>query len=254
MKRVIMCCIVLSMLEGNGLAGDFTVKLTCPSKLLRDEYRAEFKVAISNGTTSTIRIFEKAGNTLDSLVFFRLESQEHMEYCLLERHLPRTRTNSWGRLSTNTSSYDTRLLTPGQTHEWNFASIFSPLREGFVPDFLNITQMGLYAQVLVGPDQWVCSNTNKVSISTQGIEDGIGTVLFTTSFPTMIGQCVIEVREVLIDNDRFLFSDFDRICKISATVTPSFAIDAGASDILIVTFDDNSPTVRFNMRTGKIVP
>jgi len=252
MKKVVMSCFVLGLL-GNNFAGDFTVQLTCPSKLLKDEYRAEFKVALSNGTDTAIRVFEKAGDAYNWQVFFRLASQEHMEYCLRERYLRPTNTTAWAVISTDMES-NTRVLTPSQTHAWDFAILFSPVREGFVPDHLNITQMGIYAQVLVGPNQWVYSNTNAVSIAMQGIDDGIGNLLFTTSFPTIIGLSTVEVREVFIDADRFLFSGLTRVCKISNTVTPSFAVDAGASDILIVTFDDNSPTVRFNMRTGKIVP
>jgi len=234
-------------------AGEFSAKLTCPSKLLRDEYRAEFKVALSNGTDSAIRVFERPSDAYNWQIFFRLESQEHMNYCLLEGYLRNTNTTAWTVISTDMEN-NTRALAPGQTHEWVIASIFSPTLEGFVPDHLNITQMGIYAQVLVGPNQWAYSNTNAVSVSTQSIEDGIGTVLFTSTFPTMIGDSLNEVRSVTIDNERFLFSGLTRVCKISNTVTPSFAVDAGASDILIVTFDDNSPTVRFNMRTGKIVP
>jgi len=253
MKKTLLAISLTAGVSCYAHAGDFTVQLNCPDKLLRDEFMTEFKVALSNGTASAIRVYEKAGTALNAQVFFHLASQAHMDYCLRERYLSPMRTNSWGSLSTNTSSYKTRLLNPGETHEWGFCVITTPfLHENFLPGYLNTTQAGVYAQVLVGPDQWACSNTNTVSFSTQSCNDGA--VLFTVPLTTPLGLSSYSVREITIDGERFLLGESARMCKISPTVTPSFAVDAVNPETINVTFDDNTPSLQWDIRNNKLIP
>ena len=250
MKKTLMA-ILLTGLSSSAQTGEFVARLTCPSKLLCDEFKTQIKVAVSNGTPSAIRVFERLGS---SQVYFALQSQPHMDYCLRERHLRARRSTVWDSLSANdTGTFPTRLLNPGETHEWGFYVLFTPfLQKSFRPDYLNITQMELYAQVLVGPDQWAISNTNTVIFSTQSCENG--SVLFSAPCGSWQGAPICYVREVWIDGERFLFCEDARMCKISNTTTPSFAIDALNPDIINVTFDDNTPPFRWDIRKDKLAP
>ena len=250
MKKLIIT-ILLAGLSCSAQTGDFVVQLTCPSKLLFDEFETQIKVAVSNGTPSAIRVFERLGS---AQVYFALQSQSHMDYCLRERHLFERRARVWESLCTNdTGVFPTRLLNPGETHEWGFRLVDTPfLQKSFRPDYLNITQMGLYAQVLVGPDQWAISNTNTVSFSTQSCDDG--PILFSTPYYVGRETPMCEIRVIWIDAERFLFIGYKRMCKIPNTTTPSFAVDAINSDIINVTFDDNTPPFRWDIRKDKLAP
>jgi len=251
MKRLAFSCIAFCILAGNSIAGEFTAQLTCPNKVLYDEYHAEFKVALSNGTDSAIRIFERAGGAFNRQVFFGLGNPEHMDYCLREGILREKNPNVWNALSANTTRHDTRMLAPGQTHEWNFAVMFNPLVTGFIPDYLNIAQMGIYAQVLVGSSQWVYSNTNAVSVSAQGCDDG--PILFTNTFTTPIGKMTTHVREITIDGERFLFYGCERICKLTGLGTPTITADPIHSNILTISLGTLAPPILYDTKKG-IIP
>ena len=145
-------------------AGDFTVTLTTPpGRILADEFSPEFKVAISNGTASAIRILKKPWEAFQEQIFWGISPQEHMDYCLREKLLSAVRTNAWESIHANTLN-DTLVLAPGQTHTWDLTDIFMPEADLFTSP-LQTDQMNLYAQVLAGPNQWAYSNTNTVRFS-----------------------------------------------------------------------------------------
>ena len=174
----------------------------------------------------------------------------HMDYCLNEKLLIKAHTNLWQRISTGTSTLDTRALAPGQTHVWDLTEHFMPEADLFTSP-LQTDQMNLYAQVLVGPNQWAYSNTNTVRFSTQKSSDGI--LRFTGTFFWNNGTHPLVVHEVTTDGERFLFFDGDRICKVPGQAVPSFSVDPG-THILNVTFSDNSPPVRFDIHEGRVIP
>jgi len=237
--------------------GEVTVKLTTEAgRLLKDEYRWNIRVAVSNGTDSAIRVVEEVGYAKNTQLFFVLLPENIMRYCVRENMLKAPHTNAWEKIST-TNSWSTqhiRALAPGQTHEWDYSWLF-PSIQLFAEELpAVIDQFDMYAQVLVGTNLWPVSNTNTVRFSRQKIEDGI--LRFTGTYQGKRRIENINVYEHTTDGDRFLFSansDPARICKVPAGATPSFEVETG-TDILKVTFSDNSPPVRFNIWEGKVIP
>jgi len=164
MKTILLIISLIAGLSCYTHAGDFTVQLISPPhKILKDEYWAEFKVVLSNGTASAIRIYEMPGSAYNWQVFFALTNKEHMDYCLRRDDLREARPkNTWESLSTNSVNYKTRLLNPGETHTWNFADIFCPLGS-FIPDYLDIrkfgvahSRAGVNREVSTGPTRVAC--------------------------------------------------------------------------------------------------
>jgi len=233
-------------------AGDFTAQLiTGSDRILADE-SANIKVVLSNGTTSAIRVMDNSGLARDRQLFFILLPQDIMDYNVLHnRTLSLPHTNAWGAISTNLWG-KTRVLAPGQVHVWDFTELL-PIHS-FV-EYLELDHFDIYAQVLVGTNQWAYSNTNTVRVSSQEVKDGI--LRFTGIYPRIMDGTPrhFNVYEHTTDGDRFLFCDesLSRICKVENGVVPSFEVEAN-SHILKVTFNDNSPQIRFDLWEGKVIP
>jgi len=247
MKRILVGILTGWACHAHG--GDFTVQLfTPPDRILEKEYTVDIRVAISNGTDSAIQIVEKS--VRNSQLFFTIIPQDLMDHAVYEKRLHAPNTNFWEKISTTnawTEIYKTRALAPGQTHEWDLGDFVFPPVQSLI-DVAEITQFDMYAQVLVGSNQWAYSNTNTVRFSRTEVPDGI--LRFTGTYRT---NRPVNVYEHTTDGDRFLLCTVGRICKIGDGVVPSFEVEAG-TDILKVTFSDNSPPVRFNIWEGKVIP
>jgi len=236
--------------------GEVTVKLiTEEGRVLENEDCWDIRVAVSNGTDSAIRVVEEVGYAKNTQLFFVLLPENLMRNCVGEKMLKAPSTNAWEKITAanSLSTQYVRALAPGQTHEWDYSWLF-PSIQGFAENFKAIDQFDMYAQVLVGTNLWAVSNTNTVRFARQKIGDGV--LHFTGTFQGKHRIMPINVYEHTTDGDRFLFSDNSdpaRICKVPAGVTPSFEVEPN-SNILKVTFSDNSPPVRFNIWEGKVIP
>ena len=243
MTKTLLIMLLAAGLSCFAQAGGFTVRLdTTPGKILRDEYWATFKVTLSNGTPSAMRVYEDAGSALDRQVFFGLGNPAHMDFAINGKHLRKAHTTSWQYISVNTFS-NTCWVAPGGTHTWDFSGMFNLF---FIPQHLEVNQTSVYAQVLVGANEWARSNTNTVSFSGSGCDDGI--ILFTDTFSTPLGMKSTHVREITIDGERYLFYGCCRICKIAGLVTPYISLDPTNPDILNISLGANAPLVQFNTR------
>lgn len=234
--------------------GEFTVKLmTETGRILADQWDWDIRVAVSNGTDSAIRIVERGGAAKETQLFFVLLPEDLMIYGRDYHKLKLPHTNFWEKIST-TNSWSTkhvRTLTPGQTHLWDCSEAFSSI-ELIAENIPTIDQFGMYVQVLVGSNQWAYSNTNMVRFARQKTEDG--NIIFTGTYTYRGTQPFnFNVYEHTTDGDSFLFCSFARVCKVPVGATPSFEVETG-TDILKVTFSDNSPPVRFNISEGKVIP
>jgi len=236
---------------GYTLAGEVSVQLiTPPDRILEKEYTVDIRVAISNGTDSVMRILDEAGYAKNTQLFFVLLPQDIMEHCVYEKRLYSPSTNRWEIINTTNPWSDghIRMLAPGQTHEWDLGDFMFPPVQYLIEPVTGITQFDMYAQVLVGSNQWVYSNTNTVRFSRMEVPDGI--LRFTGIYNT---NQTVNVYEHTTDGDRFLLCTSGRICKIGNGVVPSFEVETGTT-ILKVTFSDNSPPVRFDIWVGKVIP
>jgi hypothetical protein len=240
--KTVLLSIMLTGLGYHVFGGEVTVTLTTESdRILADEYSDKTKLAISNGTDVAIRIVGKAYEAQNCQWFFAT-CPEHIMHTYTHPHRnPHTR----GLNFINSSNL---LLAPGQVYVWEFEDGLHPWLQVFLNAYPNVDQYDLYAQVLVGTNQWVHSNTNTVRISRQNWKDGI--VRFTGTYRR---NQAFNVYEHTIDGDRLLFCTLARVCKIPVGATPSFEVETG-TDILKVTFSDNSPSVRFNIWEGKVIP
>jgi len=248
MKRTLLG--ILTGLACHAHGGDFTVQLiTPPDRILEKEYTVDIRVAISNGTDSAIQIVDLPGIARGAQLFFTILPQNLMEHAVYEKRLHAPSTNWWEKITT-TNTWNTkrvRTLAPGQAHEWDFGDFMFPAAQSLI-DVAEITQFDMYAQVLVGTNLWAVSNTNTVRFSRTAVPDGI--LRFSSTYRP---NRTVEVYEHTTDDDRFLLCVTGRICKIGDGVVPSFEVEAG-TDILKVTFSDNSPPVRFNISEGKVIP
>ena len=250
MKRILSG--ILTGFACYAYGGEVTVQLiTPPARILRKEYTVDIRVAISNGTDSAIQIV-KGGGAKDTQLFFTIIPQDLMDYAVWEtKKLHAPNTNFWERINTTnawTEIYKTRTLAPGQTHEWDLGDFVFPSVHGMFDNLSRVTEFDMYAQVLVGTNLWAVSNTNTVRFSRTEVPDGI--LRFAETYRP---NRTVEVYEHTTDGDRFLLCVTGRICKIGDGVVPSFEVEAG-TDILKVTFSDNSPPVRFNISEGKVIP
>ena len=248
MKKTLIGMLLIG-LSCHAQTGGFTAQLeTTPGKILTDEYWAMFKVTLSNGTASAIRVYKTEGAALGHQVFFGLGIQNHMDYAINDKHLRKAHATSWQYISANTFS-NTCWVNPGGTHTWDFSGMFNLF---FIPQYLEVNQTSVYAQVLVGPDQWVNSNTNTVSFSELSSDDS--PILFSTPLSTPLGPYAYNVREFTIDGERFLFCGITRICKLTNSVTPSFSVVSTNSEILNISFGGTPPSILYDIRRGKIIP
>ena len=248
MKKTLIGMLLIG-LSCHAQTGGFTAQLeTTPGKILTDEYWAMFKVTLSNGTPSAIRVYQTAGAALDRQVFFGLGNQEHHDFSVRGEHLRKAHTTSWQYISANTFS-NTCWVNPGGTHTWDFSGMFNLF---FIPQHLEVNQTSVYAQVLVGPDQWMNSNTNTVSFSELGCDDG--PILFTRTFSTPLGMKSTHARAVTVDGEPFLFYGCRRLCNLTGLGTPTITADPVISNILTFDFGTNAPSFRFNTKTGEILP
>ena len=237
--------------------GDFSIKLISPpDRILHKEYKVDIRVAISNGTDSAIRLLGGAGSVANNeQLFFTASDDAIMNYCRHFGLFKEPRTNAWGRIN-STNQWDvkqTKVLAPGQTYEWDCEYLIQ-VHELAGQITSGATQFDLYAQVLVGTNQWAYSNTNTVKFSWVKVEDGM--LLHTGMYPRATDGTLqpFHVYEHTIDGDRFLFcKESGRICKLGNGVVPSFEVEAG-TNILKVTFSDNSPPIRFVIPWGNVIP
>jgi len=252
MKKTLLGILAMG-LSCHAQGGEFTVQLiTPPDRILKREYSVDIRVAISNGTGSAIQIVDFPSLARDSQLFFTILPQNLMDYAVWEtKGLRVPNTNSWEKITTtNTwSTKHVRMLAPGQVQMWDFGELdLFPSVQSLFYNLSQVTQFDMYAQVLIGSSQWVYSNTNTVRFSQQNLKDG--NVIFTGTYR---GTRTFDVYEHTTDGDCFLFCTHTRVCKVPAGATPSFEVEAG-TDILKVTFSDNSPPVRFNIWEGKVIP
>jgi len=248
MKKTLLAISLTAGLSCCAQASEFTVQLTTtPGKILSDEYWATFKVTLSNGTPSAIRVYESAGRALGRQVFFGLANQSHMNFAINDKHLRKASTNAWGYISANTFT-NTCLLNPGATHTWDFSGMFDLF---FIPKHLEVNQTDVYAQVLVGSNQWAHSNTNTVSFSELGCDDG--SILFTRTFSTPLGMKSTHAREITIDGELFLFYGCERICKLTGLGPPTIVADPITPHILTISFGANAPSILYDTKKG-IIP
>jgi len=237
-------------------AGDFSVQLISPPhRILNDELPVEFKVTVSNGTPSAIRLYKSAGRALEKQVFFGIGNQRQMDFGIQGKYFRKANVGVLRDLDSGPFD-NTRLLNPGETHIWDFTGIFfSPFPD--IAQRLEVDQMDIYAQVLVGTGRysysWAYSSTNTVCFSELSSKDG--TLLFTTPpVPSLFGPISYEVREITTDGERFLFCGITRICKLTNSVTPSFSVVSTNSEILNISFGGTPPSILYDIRRGKIIP
>ena len=250
MKKTLLSMLAMG-LACHAESGEVTVKLiTPPDRILEKEYTVDIRVAISNGMDTAIQIVDLPGLAQGIQLFFTILPQDLMDYAVYEKKLDAPSTNWWEKITT-TNSWSTRrvrALASGQTHEWDLGDFTFPPVQILVAEGSKVTQFDMYAQVLVGSNQWVYSNTNTVRFSHTEVPDGI--LRFTDTYKV---NRTVNVYEHTTDGDRFLLCTSGRICKIGDEVVPSFEVEAG-TEILKVTFSDNSPPVRFNISEGKVIP
>jgi len=250
MKKTLLSMLAMGLVY-YAQSGEVMVKLmTETGRILEDQFSWDIRIAISNGTDSAIQIVNGGGGAKETQLFFTILPQELMDHAVYEKKLDAPHTNFWEKINTTskwTEIYTTSTLAPGQTHLWDCSEVFPSIRF-LAEDIPTIDQFDMYAQVLVGTNIWAVSNTNTVRFSRQKIEDG--DIVFTGTY---MGNRTFNVYEHTTDDDRFLFCSFTRVCKIGNGVVPSFEVETG-TDILKVTFSDNSPPVRFNISEGKVIP
>jgi len=255
MKRILVG--ILTGLACYAHGGEVTVSLiTETGRLLVDEWHSDVTVTVSNGTDTVIRVLDEPMLAKNNQCFLVLLPENLMMHCVGENKLKSPHTNFWEKISTSNQWSETRIrvLAPGQTHEWDCRQEFRQMQY-FVEDNKTIDEFQVCMQVLVGSNQWVYSNTNTVRVSKEKkLEEG--NVVFSGTF-TFNGtrQRAFNVYEHITDGDRFLFcgGSLSRICKVPAGAIPSFEVLAG-TDILKVTFSDNSPSVQVNIPWGKAIP
>lgn len=241
--------------QGNGI----TVHLiTEPGRILKDEYGADIRVVLSNGTDKAVQVLDHVGIARTYQLFMMLDNEVVMHRGAHDKMLSLPRQDAWSAISENLWGYNL-ALAPGQVYTWGCTDEF---RDSVVFESLlywinqncfslNTNQVDMCAQVLVGHNQWVYSNTNTLRFSQQKIKDGI--LCFTGTYTGKDGKTRdIRVYEHTTDGERFLFcgNSLSRICKIAKEVVPSFEMEADAK-ILKVTFSDKSPTVRFDVGKGR---
>ena len=250
MKKTLFGMLVMG-LTCYAQGGEVTVKLiTETGRVLEDEYSWDIRVAVSNGTDSAIQVVEEGGYAKGTQVFLMLLPEYLMRNCIGGDRLKSPHTNSWENITT-TNPWSTKrvcTLAPGQMHLWDYSELFLSIQL-LAEELPKITdQFDVYAQVLVGTNLWAASSTNTVRFARQKIKDG--NIIFTGTYR---GIRTFDVYEHTTDGDCFLFCAYTRVCKVPAGATPSFEVEAG-TDILKVTFSDNSPPVRFNIWEGKVIP
>jgi hypothetical protein len=176
-----------------------------------------------------------------------------MDIFIQENALVLPSTNYWVDIITNKKG-NARMLAPKQAHIWEFMEISQRLEHFSRICLRGDGQVEMYTQVLVGTNQWVYSNTNTVQFSEQEIQDGI--LRFTGTRPWKNGLFYpFQIYEHMMDGNRFLFckNTCSRICQVPEQAVPSFEVEVG-TDILKVTFSDNSPQIRYKINERKVIP
>jgi hypothetical protein len=114
------------------------------------------------------------------------------------------------------------------------------------------TNVLVYAQVLVGSNTWVPSNTNWVYFSKKEVKNGL--LRLQSAFLDQSVLVPFSIYEHELDGERFLFSSrLGRVCQIPDSAVPTFAVNTNTA-LMMVSFGASAPPVNYNVKTGQIVP
>jgi hypothetical protein len=249
MKQCIQIVIgLLVMFTHYLVSAQVTVTLTTPPYLFLVDETVVQKVAVSNGTDESFNVYKSMGTALGRQFYWCITPVEKMESLIRnDRILQAPDNRAWVGLRNLWD--ENQLLPSGGTHEWDTRG------QNMLPPqiFEYYPEVSLYAQVLVGSNVWVCSNTNSVRMLPKSVDTGVirfegGYVGYRNFFRSF------KVYEHVLDDKTYLFANYCRLCEVPSNTVPWFSVNTNAA-ILTVSFSStNSPPVVFDLKNDQIIP
>lgn len=240
--------VLLVMLANCPVSAQVSVTLTTPPYLFLADESVIQKVAVSNGTDSSFYVYKDIGMALDGQFFWCVTPAEKMESLIRnDRILQAPDNRAWKGLR---SLWDAnQLLPPNGTHQWDTRGLnmLSPQIFEYYPE------VSLYAQVLVGSNVWVCSNTNSVRMLPKSVDTGV--VRFESTYVGYRNfSRSFKVYEHVLDGKAYLFANYCRLCEVPSNTVPQFSVNTNAAILTISFSDTNASSVVFDLKNDRILP
>jgi hypothetical protein len=232
-------------------AGDISVSLETPTgRILRDETQAGLKVTVSNGTMTSVHVFKNAHDAVNKQLFWCIAPEskmaEYLDTGVYEQTLIGPNTRYWTAIEQNYFSASP-AIAPGEKHTWDFDD-FLPLP--LLSLIEHEQEIQLYAKVVVGSGQFICSNTNLVRFTNKSLADAL--VVFEGGFGTPVVP--FKVHALILDNGKILLgSNGSRFCSVPTNAVPSFFVNTNAA-ILTITFSTGEPQVIYDLKADAHIP
>ena len=249
MKQCIKAAIGLLVMFAHCLvSAQVSVTLTTPPYLFLADESVVQKVAVSNGTASSFYVYKSFDTAINGQFFWRVTPPEILDSLIRnDRILQAPDNRAWKGLR---SVWDAnQLLPPGGKYEWETRGL------NIIPSriFEYYPEVSLYAQVLVGSNVWVCSNTNSVRMLPKSVDTGV--VRFEGGYVGYRNfSRTFKVYEHVLDDRTYLFVNYCRLCEVPSNTVPQFSVNTNAA-ILTVSFSNtNAPSVVFDLKNDRTLP